>query len=118
MRIDEYTAEKDDDFEYGEQYWIYKGGVLKGWMCFFCGILRVAYCEDREEFGSPFLFHDLFGETSGDEFSTGKERRAALKKAITLLEEHYGDKRDPLRTVATVFPGAVVEPQVDQLTIF
>lgn len=119
MEIDGYKIERDEDFVYGEQYWVYKDGKLKGWICFFLGILRITFTEDKETLGSPFLFHECYGEDPVDEFSTSKERRAAFRKAISLLEKHYGDKPNALRTIAAVFPGAVVETQeVQQVSLF
>ena len=118
MEIDGYVAERDESFEAGEQYWVYKDGKLKGWICFFCGILRITFTEDKETLGSPFLFHELYGEDCVDEFSTNKERRKALRLAVKLLEEHYGDKPDTLRAIATIFPGVVVEPRAEQVSLF
>lgn len=118
MEIDGYVAERDEEFSAGEQYWVYKDGKLKGWICFFLGILRITFTDDKETLGSPFLFHECYGEEVVDEFSTAKERRAAIKKAVSLLEEHYGEHPDALRTIATIFPGAIVEPTKEQLTIF
>ena len=118
MEIDGYRAERDEEFTAGEQYWVYKDGKLKGWICFFLGILRITFTEDKETLGSPFLFHECYGEEVVDEFSTAKERRAAIKKAVSLLEEHYGEHPDALRTIATIFPGAVVEQTPEQITMF
>lgn len=119
MDIDGYTIERDEDFEAGEQYWVYKDGKLKGWICFFLGILRITFTEDKETLGSPFLFHDLYGEEVVDEFSTSKERRKAFRLAVKLLEEHYGEKAPVMKTIATIFPGAVVVPQeAEQISMF
>ena len=118
MDIDGYILERDEDYSGGERYWVYKDNQLKGWVCFFLGILRVTYCNTKDSLGSPFLFHECYGENCVDEFSTGKERRAALSKAVSLLQEHYGDHTDPLRTITAIFPGAVVDQSQEQLTMF
>lgn len=118
MEFDGYKAERDQDYARGERYWVYKDQQLKGWIWFSLGILRVAYCDTKDSLSSPFLFHECYGDDCVDEFSTGKERRAALRKAITLLEKHYGDSPDALRTIAKIFPGAVVDHGQEQLTMF
>lgn len=120
MDIDGYTIERDEEFSYGEQYWVYKDGKLKGWICFFLGILRITFCSDKDEkLGSPFLFHERYGDEVVDEFSTSKERRKAFRLAVKLLEEHYGEKAPIMKTIATIFPGAVVVPQeAEQISMF
>ena len=118
MELDGYIAERDNDFALGEQYWFYKDGKLVGWLCFFCGILRITFCSDKDKkLGSPFLFHKIYGNEVVDEFSTARERRDAIRKAVSLLKEHYGDKTDSMRAIATLFPGAKVEHK-EQLTMF
>lgn len=118
MEFDGYKAKRDQDFPCGEQYWVYKNQQLMGWIRFSLGILRVAHCATKTSLASPFLFHECYGDDCVDEFSTAKERRAALRKAIKLLERHYGDNPDALRIVAKIFPGAVVDQSQEQLTIF
>ena len=118
MELDGYTAERDNDFDYGEQYWIYKEGKLVGWLCFFYGILRIAFCSSKDEkLGSPFLFHELYGDECVNEFASSKERRNAMRMAVNLLKEHYGDQTASMRAVAALFPGAKVESK-EQLTMF
>lgn len=118
MEFDGYKAERDQEYPGGEQYWVYKNQQLKGWIRFSLGILRVAYCDTKDSLPSPFLFHECYGDDPVDEFSTAKERRAALRRAITLLEKHYGDSPDALRTITKIFPGAVVDHGQEQLTMF
>lgn len=118
MQIDKYSIERDQDFPCGEQYWVYKDTKLMGWVRFSLGILRVAHCATKTSLASPFLFHECYGDGCADEFSTGKERRAALRKAITLLEKYYKDSPDSLLIIAKAFPGTVVDQSQEQLTIF
>lgn len=118
MDIDGYILERDQDYPGGEQYWVYKNQQLKGWIRFSIGILRVAYCDSKSPLSSPFLFHECYGDDCVDEFSTGKERRTALAKAVSLLQKHYGDRVDPLATITAIFPGAVVDHGQEQLTMF
>ena len=118
MDIDGYTLERDQDYPAGEQYWVYKDTKLKGWIRFSMGILRVAYCDSKDSLPSPFLFHECYGDDPIDEFSTGKERRTALAKAVSLLQKHYGDRIDTIAAITAIFPGAVVDHEQEQLTIF
>lgn len=114
MEIDGYEARRNEDFLYGEEYYFYKNDEQVGWMRFNLGILRVSTDESVS-----FLFHDLYGEDCIDEFATSKERRKAMRFAVNLLKEHYGDKGNSLKTVAAIFPGAVVTSQESaQLSIF
>ena len=118
MELDGYTAERDNDFTTGEQYWIYKEGKLVGWLCFFYGILRIAFCSSKDEkLGSPFLFHELYGDECVNEFASSRERRNAMRMAVNLLKEHYGDQTASMRAVAALFPGAKIESK-EQLTMF
>lgn len=114
MEIDGYKAVRDTEFSYGEQYYFYKNGEKVGWMLFMLGILRVS-----TDISTNFLFHELYGDDCINEFQSGRERRKALRFAVKLLKEHYGEKNNSLKTIATIFPGAVVETQTEQqLTIF
>ncbi len=113
MEIDGYEAVRDIEFPYGEQYYFYKDGEKVGWMLFMMGILRVS-----TDISVNFLFHELYGDDCVNEFQSGRERRKALRFAVKLLKEHYGEKKDSLKTVTAIFPGAVVEAQAEQMTIF
>ena len=71
----------------------------------------------RHSYLQTFQFHKIYGNEVVDEFSTARERRDAIRKAVSLLKEHYGDKTDSMRAIATLFPGAKVEHK-EQLTMF
>ena len=118
MDIDGYIIERDQDFLGGEQYWVYKDAKLKGWVRFSLGILRVTHCNSKDSLPSPFLFHECYGDDCVDKFFTGKERRTALAKAVSLLQRYYGDHVDPFTTITSIFPGAVVDQSQEQLMIF
>lgn len=118
MQIDGYIIERDEESSFGEQYWVYKNQQLKGWVRFSLGILRVAHCVTKTSLASPFLFHECYGDDVTDKFPTAKRRRAALRKAITLLEKYYKDSPDSLLIIAKAFPGTVVDQSQEQLTIF
>ena len=114
MEIDGYEARRNEDFIYGEDYDFYKDGEKVGWMRYHSGILRVS-----TDISVPFLYHELYGDEVLDEFATSKDRRKALRFAVKLLREHYGDKTNSLKTIATIFPGAMVTSQeAEQITMF
>lgn len=115
MEIDGYEARRNEDFIYGEDYDFYKDGEKVGWMRFHSGILRVS-----TDISVHFLYHELYGDEILDEFATSKDRRKAIRFAVKLLKEHYGEKASTMKTIATIFPGAVVEPhpESEQMSIF
>ncbi len=118
MDIDGYTAKRDDDFPYSEQYWVYHDGSLVGWIRYHCGILAATHVASKEGMlPSPFLVHALYGPDPDDYFPTGVLRRAALRKCLKEIAKHYGDKRDPVRMISAMMGPVEVLP-MEQASLF
>lgn len=112
-----YTFERDPDFSFGEQYWVYKDNTLKGWMRFHSGILRVTHVSSKDAaLPSPFLVHDLFGPDAADFFHSGRERREAIRIAVKALSDYYQDSPSPLKQVLAIMGPAT--PVTEQLGLF
>lgn len=106
MDIDGYTAKRDDDFSYGEQYWVYRDDSLVGWIRYHCGILAATHVADKEGMlPSPFLIHELYGPGPDDFFPSGVLRRTALRRCLETIAKHYGSAQDPVKLIfATMGP--------------
>lgn len=118
MDIDGYTAKLDEDFPYGEQYWVYHDGSLVGWIRYRCGILAATYVTDKEGMlPSPFLIHELYGPDPDDFFPSGALRRAALRKCLEAIAKHYGGPQDPIKLIfATMGPAESIT--LEQTNLF
>lgn len=118
MESNGYTFRRDKNFSIGEQYWVYKKGVLKGWVRFCSGILRVAHTSSKDNLlPSPFLIHDLFGPDASDFFPSGKDRRKAIRLAAEALSDYYKDSRSSLKQVLAIM-GPAVPVVLEQQDLF
>ena len=115
MEISGYSFLRDNDFVSGEQYWIYKDNALVGWLCMFCGIIRVTHCQTKDKFPGPFLIHELYGDEPIDKFPSGKAMRALFQRAAVSLDRYYGNSPKPAKALIKQIFGDVEEIDATRL---
>lgn len=118
MDIDGYTAKRDEEFPYGEQYWVYHKDSLVGWVRYHCGILAATNVTDKEaKFPSPFLIHELYGPEPDNFFPSGTLRRAALRRCLEAIAKHYGTAKDPIKLIFSTM-GPAESITLEQTNLF